>query len=119
MGGILGLYDVSAAALPDEVVRNAVINEVIDQIVSVFIDAVIVYFNHLRALNRRRQLPHHRRKLRALKRCACDFVLSTHIILPNAQGEPRAPLARSPAIAGGVTAVLVGSSAWLGALSGA
>jgi hypothetical protein len=34
--------------------------------------------------------------------------------LPNAQGEPRAPLARSPAPAGGVTAVLVGSSAWLG-----
>ena len=27
--------------------------------------------------------------------------------------EPRAPLARSPATAGGVTAVLVGSSAWL------
>ena len=33
--------------------------------------------------------------------------------LPNDQGEPRVPLARSPATAGGVTAVLVDSSAWL------
>jgi hypothetical protein len=32
----------------------------------------------------------------------------------NDQDEPRVPLARSPAEAGGVTAVLVGSSAWLG-----
>jgi pilus assembly protein CpaF len=32
MAGILGLYDVSAAALPDEAVRNTVINEVIDQV---------------------------------------------------------------------------------------
>ena len=36
------------------------------------------------------------------------------IFSPNDQGEPRVPLARSPAEAGGVTAVLVGSSAWFG-----
>ena len=36
-----------------------------------------------------------------------------HVFLPNDQGEPRVPLARSPATAGGVTAVLVGSGAWL------
>ena len=32
MAGILGLYDVSAAALPDDAVRQAVVNEVIDQV---------------------------------------------------------------------------------------
>lgn len=32
MAGILGLYDVSAAAMPDEAVRQAVVNEVIDQV---------------------------------------------------------------------------------------
>ena len=32
MAGILGLYDVSTAALPDEAVRQAVITEVIDQV---------------------------------------------------------------------------------------
>jgi hypothetical protein len=36
------------------------------------------------------------------------------VFSPNAQDEPRVPLARSPASAGGVTAVLVGSSAWFG-----
>jgi pilus assembly protein CpaF len=41
MGGILGLYDVSAAALPDEVVRNAVINEVIDQVNQEFPPALL------------------------------------------------------------------------------
>jgi pilus assembly protein CpaF len=41
MGGILGLYDVSAAALPDEPVRNAVINEVIDQINQEFPPAIL------------------------------------------------------------------------------
>ena len=41
MGGILGLYDVSAAALPDEVIRNAVINEVIDQVNQEFPPALL------------------------------------------------------------------------------
>ncbi len=41
MAGILGLYDVSAAALPDEVVRNAVINEVIDQVNQEFPPALL------------------------------------------------------------------------------
>jgi len=41
MGGILGLYDVSAAALPDETVRNAVINEVIDQVNQEFPPALL------------------------------------------------------------------------------
>ena len=41
MGGILGLYDVSAAAVPDEAVRNAVINEVIDQINQEFPPAIL------------------------------------------------------------------------------
>lgn len=41
MGGILGLYDVSAAALPDEIVRNAVINEVIDQVNQEFPPALL------------------------------------------------------------------------------
>jgi pilus assembly protein CpaF len=41
MGGILGLYDVSAAALPDETTRQAVINEVIDQINQEFPPALL------------------------------------------------------------------------------
>jgi pilus assembly protein CpaF len=41
MGGILGLYDVSAAALPDEAIRQAVINEVIDQINQEFPPALL------------------------------------------------------------------------------
>jgi pilus assembly protein CpaF len=41
MAGILGLYDVSAAALPDESVRNAVINEVIDQVNQEFPPALL------------------------------------------------------------------------------
>ena len=41
MGGILGLYDVSAAALPDEATRQAVINEVIDQINQEFPPALL------------------------------------------------------------------------------
>ena len=41
MAGILGLYDVSAAALPDEAVRNAVINEVIDQVNQEFPPALL------------------------------------------------------------------------------
>ena len=36
--------------------------------------------------------------------------------MPNDQDEPRVPLARSPASAGGVTAVLVGSGAWFGSV---
>ena len=39
---------------------------------------------------------------------------SLGLLRPNDQDEPRVPLARSPASAGGVTAVLVGSSALLG-----
>ena len=41
MGGILGLYDVSAAALPDEAIRQAVINEVIDQVNQEFPPALL------------------------------------------------------------------------------
>jgi pilus assembly protein CpaF len=41
MPGILGLYDVSAAALPDEAVRQAVITEVIDQVNQEFPPAVL------------------------------------------------------------------------------
>ena len=41
MGGILGLYDVSAAALPDEVTRNGVINEVIDLVNQEFPPALL------------------------------------------------------------------------------
>ncbi|PKO16655.1 MAG: CpaF family protein [Chloroflexi bacterium HGW-Chloroflexi-10] len=41
MGGILGLYDVSAAALPDEVTRNGVINEVIDLVNQEFPPAML------------------------------------------------------------------------------
>lgn len=36
--------------------------------------------------------------------------------MPNATDEPRRKLARSPATAGGVTAVLVGSGAWFGSV---
>jgi len=38
------------------------------------------------------------------------------LYVANDQDEPRAPLARSPAEAGGVTAVLVGSGAWFGSI---
>jgi len=41
MAGISGLYDVSAAALPDDAVRHAVVNEVIDQINQEFPPALL------------------------------------------------------------------------------
>jgi len=41
MAGILGLYDVSAAALPDDAVRQAVVNEVIDQVNQEFPPALL------------------------------------------------------------------------------
>ncbi len=41
MAGILGLYDVSAAALPDDAVRQAVLNEVIDQVNQEFPPALL------------------------------------------------------------------------------
>lgn len=41
MAGILGLYDVSAAALPDNAVRQAVVNEVIDQVNQEFPPALL------------------------------------------------------------------------------
>jgi pilus assembly protein CpaF len=41
MAGILGLYDISAAALPDETIRQAVVNEVIDQVNQEFPPALL------------------------------------------------------------------------------
>ena len=43
--------------------------------------------------------------------------IATFIFMPNAQGEPGAPLARSPASAGGVPVVLIGSAALFGPVS--
>jgi hypothetical protein len=45
-----------------------------------------------------------------------DVASRNMLYLANDQDEPRVPLARSPATAGGVTAVLVGSSAWFGSV---
>lgn len=41
MAGILGLYDVSAAALPDDAVRQTIVNEVIDQVNQEFPPALL------------------------------------------------------------------------------
>lgn len=41
MAGILGLYEVSTAALPDDAVRQAVVNEVIDQVNQEFPPALL------------------------------------------------------------------------------
>lgn len=41
MAGILGLYDVSAAALPDDAIRQAVVNEVIDLVNQEFPPALL------------------------------------------------------------------------------